>query len=95
MQQRKFPLSHGLSGVSERRMNVLRLQIGKRPKYVFLRHSFGNHADDRRHGNSQAANARHAVHLRWIDSNSVHGCDTGEGTERFSISEASIPPMVS
>jgi len=45
MQHRKFPLSHRLSGVSERRMNVLRLQIGKRSKNVLLRHSFRNHAD--------------------------------------------------
>jgi hypothetical protein len=29
MQERKFPLSHGLSGVSERRMNVFRLQVGQ------------------------------------------------------------------
>ena len=50
MQQRKFSLSHRLSGVSERRMNVLRLQIGKRSKNVLLRHSFRNHADDGRHG---------------------------------------------
>ena len=54
-------LSHGLSGVSERRMKVFRLQVGKRSKNVFLRHSFRNHADDGRHGNSQAANARQAA----------------------------------
>jgi len=76
MQERKFPLSHGLSGVSERRVNVFRLQVGKRSKNVFFRHSFRNHADDGRHGNSQAANARHAVHLLRIDGDSAHGCVT-------------------
>lgn len=52
MKQREFPLSHGLGGKSERRVNVLRLQVGKRPKNFFLGHSFRNHADDGRHGNS-------------------------------------------
>ena len=52
MQQRKFPLTHGLSSESERRVNILRLQVGKRPKNFFLRHSFRNHANDGRHRNS-------------------------------------------
>ena len=95
MQQREFPLTHGLSGESERRVNILRLQVGKRPKNCFLRHSFRNHADNGRHRNSQATNTRHTIHLLWIDGNSVHGCNTGEGTEESLSTSSSIPPRVS
>jgi len=84
MQERKCPLSHRLSGVSECRVNVLRLQIGKRSKNVLLRHSFRNHADDGRHGNPQAANARHAVHLLRIDGDSAHGYVPDKGAGLFS-----------
>jgi len=85
MEQRKLPLSHSLSGKSERRSHVLRLQVGKRLQNVFSRHSFRNHADDGRHRNSQAANTRHAVHLLRIDGDSAHGCVTVQGAEHVLI----------
>jgi len=91
MQERNFPLSHCLSGVNERRVNVLRLQVGKRSKNVFLRHSFREHADHCRDWNTQTANARNSVHLLWIDSYSAHDRGTGGIEPQFRTTRLSIP----
>lgn len=72
MAEGKFPLTHGLRGVKQRRMDILGFKVGEAPEDLVGCHPLRHHGDNGGNGNTKPTNARHAVHLLRVDRNSVH-----------------------
>jgi len=62
----QFPLTYCASGIAQGFANILFLKVRIIGQDLRVAHSFGNHADDARDGNAQAADAWQAAHLAWI-----------------------------
>src|SRR5262249_15282691 len=90
--ERKGALPHRLRRIPKRLMDVLAFQIWIGAQYLGLGHAVGDHADDGRNRDAEAANARHATHLARVRryARELHRCLAAQ-LSRLNISSIDDP----